>query len=409
MTVGVEDEFRSRLAGEVETWQREKLITPEQAGAILVRYGLRATAARAVRLGPVATFTSIVGAIVLGVGVVFFFAANWEVLPAWFKVLLVFAGTGVAYAAGYWVQFRWGGLPRVGAGLILLGAILFQAGIFLLAQIYHMPVDSPIALLLGTIGILPLAYALGARLVLVLGLVDGLAWLGWELVKRYPDPPEQFAVPLMYLLAGVLVYAGSHLHRLRGDRHRFAPVYQVLGLIAIFLPAYVLSFGDFWEYAQKEDLSELSVPLWFAGTVILAVLAAASPAVARRGDQLPVAEAAVFAFIALAVGLVAYVPEGAGGYALLFNGIYFGLALLAGARGYLEGEARFVNVGIAALALGLLTRYVDVFWDLLPRSAFFLAGGAVLLGVAAGLERLRQRLLSDMGGPAGGATAEASP
>ena len=392
-----EDEFRTRLAVEVEAWRRDSVITAEQADAILARYGLRGGAARAVRLGPVATFLSIVGAIVLGIGVVFFFAANWEVLPAWFKVLMVFAGTGAAYGAGYWIQFRWGGLPRVGAALILLGAILFQAGIFLLEQIYHMPVDNPIALLLGAIGILPLAYALGSRLTLVFGLADALAWLGWELTRRFPDSPEQYAVPLMYLLAGVLVFAGGNLHRLRGDHHRFAPVYEVLGLVVVFLPAFLLGFAEIWDDIDREELSSLDVPFWFAGTVLLAIAAAGSLALGRRRDQIALVEAGVFGVLALIVGLVAYVPEWASGYALVFNFIYFGLALLAGARGYLEGEARFVNVGIAALALGLITRYFDVFWGLLPRSAFFITGGVVLLCVAIGLERLRQRLLAGAG------------
>jgi uncharacterized membrane protein len=100
-----EDGFRGRLAVEVDAWQRERLITAEQGAAILARYQLRPAAARAVRLGPVAMFVSIVGSIAFGVGVVLFFAANWEALPAWSKVLLVFGATGSAYAAGSGCSF----------------------------------------------------------------------------------------------------------------------------------------------------------------------------------------------------------------------------------------------------------------------------------------------------------------
>jgi uncharacterized membrane protein len=394
-TAWTDDEFRGRLAVEVEAWQRDGLITPEQARSILARYELRGAAARAFRLGPVATFISVVGAIVLGTGVVYFFAANWEVLPAWFKVLLVYAGTGASYAAGYWVQFRSRVLPRVGAGLILLGAILFQAGIFLLAQIFNMPVDSPVALLIGAAGILPLAYAVGSRLVLVFGLVDAEIWLGWQLFQWYPDSPESYAVPLMIILFGVLLYCTGHLHQLRRDPHGFVPVYQMLGLLAILAPAYFFTFGAIWEDAQRHDLASLDVPLWLAGAVLLALLGAASLLVHRR-DPFSLAEAAVFALVALIVALVAYVPRWADAYALVFNAVYFGLALLMVVRGYLEGEARFVNLGIPVLALGLITRYIDVFWDLLPRSAFYIIGGLVLLGIAAGLERLRRRLLSEI-------------
>lgn len=401
-----DDDFRGRLAVEVDAWQRDGLITAEQARGILARYELRGAAARAFRLGPVAAFISVIGAIVLGTGVVYFFAANWQVLPAWFKVLLVFASTGAAYAAGYWLQFRSRALPRVGAGLILLGALLFQAGIFLLAQIFNMPVDSPVTLLLGAIGILPLAYAVGSWLVLVLGLADALAWLAWHLLDRFAETPERYALPLMYILAGVLLYAAGSLHRLRRDPHGFVPVYQVVGLLAIVVPAYVLTFGAFWEAAQREDLSTLRVPVWFSAAIVLALLGAASLLVDRR-DAFGVVEAAVFAVIVLIVAVVGYAPHWADSYALVFNAVYFGLALLMVVRGHLEGEARFVNLGIPILAIGLITRYIDVFWDLLPRSAFYIVGGLVLLAIAAGLERLRRRLLAEMGGPPGRLPAEA--
>ncbi|MFN8558919.1 MAG: DUF2157 domain-containing protein [Dehalococcoidia bacterium] len=368
-----------------------------------------APAARAVRLGPVATFISILGAIVLGTGVVFFFASNWQLLPAWFKVALVFVSTAVAYAAGYLLQFRSTVLPRVGAALIFLGALLFQAGIFLLAQIFNMPVNSPIALLLGAAGILPLAYVVGSRVVLALAIVDALAWLGWQLFNRYPEPPQVFAVPLMYILAGIVVYCASHWHRLRAGANSFASVYEMLGLAAMLIPVYALSYGGFWESAQRSDLDQLRVPFWFPATVALALAAAASLMLGRRDDRVVWAEAFAFGAIALCVALVAYVRGWADGYALLFNGVYFGLALLACVRGYLEGEARFVNLGIPAIAIGLVTRYFDTFWDLLPRSAFYIIGGLVLLAVAAGLERLRRRLLSNIGGAGGGMATEARP
>lgn len=387
------DDFRERLGVEVAGWVRDGLISEEQSRAILSRYGLRASTARAVRLGPVATLLSVLGAIVLGTGVVYFFAANWEALPDWFKVALVFTATGLAYTSGYVLRYVWKGLPRVGDALILLGAILFQAGIFLLEQIYNMPVDNPTALLLGAAGIVPLAYALGARLVLVLGLLDGLAWLGWELGDRYPDSPRQFVVPLMLILAGVLVYAAASWHRLRGDGARFAPVYEMLGLFTILVPAYVLSFGDVWDSASRHDLASLHVPVWFVGAVGAAIAASVSTLI-KRDDQAAVrVQAGVLVVVALSAALPAFARDWAGIYPLLFNLVYFGVAMLACVYGYLHGQARFVNAGIPVLALGLITRYFDTFWGLLPHSAFYVTAGVVIIGVAAGLERLRQRLL----------------
>jgi len=149
-------------------------------------------------------------------------------------------------------------------------------------------------------------------------------------------------------------------------------------LLAIALPAYFLSFGGVWKSAEVDHLAALRPPLWFAGVILLTLLGAASLAVipdapsgrriARAPGALAPVEALLMAVITIALALVAYVRQGDGGYALLFNAVFFGLAAFACVRGYLKGEARFVNLGVVLLAFLLLTRYVDTFWGLLPRS-----------------------------------------
>jgi uncharacterized membrane protein len=398
-----EGNFRSRLAVEVSAWLREGLITDDQGRRLRERYALSGDMVRASRLGPLTTFLSILGAIVLGTGVVYFFAANWEVMPAWSKVLLVLGSTAAAYAAGYQLQFRSRAMPRVGAALILLGAILFQAGIFLLEQIYNMPVDSPFALLLGTVGILPVAYAARSRMVLLFGLLDGLAWLGWAVLDGFADGSDEMIAPFLYLLAGVLIYAAGHLHRLRRDPYGFAPVYRVLGLAAVFVPALWLGFGAVWD-SHESEAAVLQAPWWFFAVVLAALAGAVLPALALRRvdvasganpdwDQSALMEAGILGAVVLITGLVGAAPSVGTGYVLLFNVVYFGLAIVACMRGYLAGEAHMVNTGITFLAIGLIVRYFDVFWGLLPASMFYVSAGAVLLCVAAGLERLRHRLL----------------
>jgi uncharacterized membrane protein len=401
-----DEDFVARLAVEVGAWQREGLVSENTAERILARYHAGTGAARAARLGPVTTFLGIIGAVVLGAGVVLFFAANWDVLPAWFKLGLIFVGLALAYGAGAWFRYGRGNLPRLGAGLIFLGALLFQAGIFLLEQIYNMPLDNPAALALGAAGILVLAYAVGLRAVLLVGLLDALAWIGWELLKRYPEFPEQLVAPLAYLLIGALVFAAATLHRVWGDRLRFGAVYEVVGLLTVLAPVYFFTFGFLWEEVQRRPEQVPRAPLWVFGLVAVTLLVLIATALWRR-SRLGWIEAAAFGAVALLAGVVAFAPTLTSAYALLFNVAFFGLALLACVRGYLQGEARFVNTGIPLLALGLVTRYIDVFWELLPRSAFYIVGGIVLLAVAGGLEKLRQRLLrgpvdADAEGGAGG-------
>ena len=70
---------------------------------------------------------SSVGAVVVGLGVVLFVAANWDGMPRPTRVVLLLALVAAAYAAGYVLRERRGTHPHVGEALYLLGGLAFAA------------------------------------------------------------------------------------------------------------------------------------------------------------------------------------------------------------------------------------------------------------------------------------------
>jgi uncharacterized membrane protein len=80
-------------------------------------------------------------------------------------------------------------------------------------------------------------------------------------------------------------------------------------------------------------------------------------------------------------------------YPILFNVLLATLALGAIVVGSLEDEPALVAVGLVAVAVDVLARYFDFFWDFLPRSLGFVGAGVLLLGLAWLLERQRSRLV----------------
>ena len=76
--------------------------------------------------------------------------------------------------------------------------------------------------------------------------------------------------------------------------------------------------------------------------------------------------------------------------------LFAALALGTIVVGYVEDEPALVAVGIVAVGVDVLARYVDVFWDFLPRSIGFVGAGLLLLGLAWLLERQRSRLVGSM-------------
>jgi len=347
---------------------------------------------------------SIVGAIVLAAGVVLLFASQWEELPSWFRTASVFAGMAAAYGAGYALIYRYD-MQRIGSALLLLGVLLYHAGLFLVAQIYNMPVDSPILMLLGAIGAFPLAYLFGSRIIMLLAIIDVTGWVVAEMVTRYPDSPETQSALLVVAALGIALYAVGRLHALRRELAHFSETYVFAGLLVLVSLVYVFTFDEPWSAMIDAGVESYAAPGVAYVAIALALAVVAAEWLLRPRDAESQIDAGTQAAL---LGLAAIVATWPGwtGYAVIFNGVYFAIAAGLVTRGYLRGDERYINVGLVTVAIGLLSRYVDVFWSLLAGSAFFIIGGLLLLGVAFALERMRRGLLRGMtGGESGGEAA----
>ncbi len=85
-----------------------------------------------------------------------------------------------------------------------------------------------------------------------------------------------------------------------------------------------------------------------------------------------------------------YPRSGAALYVLLLTVAALG-QIVIGAR---LKNGLFLGFGVTAMAVNMFTRYHETFWDRLDAGAFFLVGGAVLFGCAAGFEMIVRRARS---------------
>ena len=69
---------------------------------------------------------------------------------------------------------------KAGTAVILLAAVMYGAAIHLVAQAYHIPVNSPNLVVLWFVGVLPLAYVTRSHSVLTLAIVLFLAGIGFR-------------------------------------------------------------------------------------------------------------------------------------------------------------------------------------------------------------------------------------
>jgi uncharacterized membrane protein len=434
------DPFLRRLRAELPQWVQRGWVTPQHSESILEH------AARQARGAPrhIAAF-GLLGALLLGAGVIMFFAANWDALPKLAKLALLAAALAASYAGAGVCRAR--GLAASAHGLLLLGVVLFGASIFLIAQMYHIDAHYPDGVLLWAAGALAAAAlgqsqpALVAALVLALlwsgietfafernphwpflpalvaaaALVYAQRWLaalrvaGWtlliwcaftlvadEFLARPWSAGEPLALLQLYAFAGIALYIVGRAMESSARLAEYAPPVVMTGAIGAAAAWFALSFP---ELHRLGTFGALPSPAWLAATVALLILVAALM-VWRYHDtplgSLPLYRKGAFVWLMLAAalavaGLLAH-GEFPGWAALGYNVLAFAGALWMVLTGVDRGERRIVNLGIACFGALILARYVDTFWSLLDRSYFFMVGGALLLGAGVMLERARRRL-----------------
>ncbi|MBF0344620.1 MAG: DUF2157 domain-containing protein [Nitrospirae bacterium] len=387
--------FTERLAKETQTWVSDGIITAEQKELILNRYE-RAGSESSDRF---ITTISIMGAVLVGVGVILFVASNWDKIPSWGKLFLIYAVLVITYGAGFFLRYEKGNFPKVGGALIFLGSIIFGAGIFLIAQIYNVSSHYPNGMLMWGIGVLPLAYIARLKSILTLTLIDIIVWMTMEAsfhVHGLYNP--NVYVPLLFI-AGATLWEMGLIHRDVKTLRALSAPYTIIGMLTTFFTAYILTFS-------------ISFSMLFSGHTVfyiaifaVFVITQAAGIVVTGWDRERLYERVsltgtlmlVFAFVI--VNALFFKSSHTAvlnrGYLTLGVNVVFAIWIVATIYiGYVRQYQPYVNIGLLFFVLDVVARYFDFFWRLLPRSLFFVIGGMLLLFGGIMLEKRRRRLVS---------------
>ena len=403
--------FVSRLREEVDAWRQDGTVTAEQAQAILARYpdyvpGFEASRRRQ----GLVTGLSILGGILIGLGVITFFAANWDEIPKNVKLASLIIGMALSYGAGYAIWQRSGPTPYA-VSFVLLGCIIYGAGVHLIGQLYHISVDHPNLSLFWFLGVAPLAYVTRSRPVMFLAVVLFLAAVAFRLQDWLEGIDEAEAViagTALYIALGAFLYAAGKAKREFEGWESIGGLFQALGLVTAFAALYMLTFHDLFDGA--DSISGASLGYWAlaygASIVAVAALAWLAWRRAQAGGESPVelAEVGLIAVLLVVAHVAGLVPAGWDPlYPILFNALFALSALGLMASGYLRDHEGRVNLAIAFIAIYVITRYFEYSIDLLDSSMVFIGAGVVLLAGGYLLDRGRRRMLAAMrereGGP----------
>ena len=422
--------FRATLSEELPKWADEGLVTPEVADLLRHRYRLDedggAYAALAVYL---------LGAMLVGGGVISFIAWNWAYLPNEAKLA---GGVGLLLAvqvAGYLLGRVDGRYPWLGQGLIFLGLLLFGANLGLFAQVFGVHdhwrngigawalVGVVLAIAVESIPcavtatVLAFAWAIGQRdatpdlapivaygltaAVVALafrfrsGLIVGLSCIGItllltrEAVAWSVDGHGAYFVPLAVCIAmlGASLFDTWSSTTLRR-----------LGIGGVTLLAYTASFEHFAEelpFANLADYDAFSLAVLAAPAVLVGVIATAVHFTrSQNRRRLRPSDEAVVAVLAGAGAIVVGALTTPVGLWLAAHIALVGLVAVSIRRALQELERGPFWFGVVIGGLVILTRFLEFETGLLFKAAAFTCCGLVVIGIGYAFEIRRREVLS---------------
>jgi predicted anti-sigma-YlaC factor YlaD len=425
------------LLSEIERWTADAIISQEQADRLRQRYTIPLD-------GPpwgLLVFAS-AGALVIGLGVILLFAYNWNAMPKFGKLALVLTAVISVHAGGLVLYRKAGWQRRLGEAFSLLGTMLYGAGIWLVAQIYHIDEHYPNGFLLWALGALALAWILDSIPHALLATVLLSIWGGSE-VFHFHNPNDwalvlvavgllplcwrrQSALLLAFVLAalelllianvldygggarafasslalGVLLVGAARLTAIwRPSFSAGANVMAFFGFGGFFVCSYLLAFhdaaDDLLNWARRPGPRAGLAAFHSWAVFVLAASAWVSIAWQSIVRQVHVAVEEWLLPIALlyAHGLAA-LGMGTSDYALFisltFNVVLLGFSAMWMWRGCSESRLRPTVMGSLLLAAVVLARYFDLFDSLAARGFAFILLGGFFMAEAMYYRRIRR-------------------
>lgn len=369
------------------------------------RYGIEK---KGYKQGDVITALSTLAAILIGVGVILFFASNWEKMPDIIKVILLLITTFSIYYAGFVMRFEKKTYPTAGHALLFLGSVFVGATILLIAQIFNINADSHWLYLLWFVVIAPMGYFFDSKPTVGLNIMIFTYWLGISIIGgSYRGMSSPL---LLYMLFGIALYSIGQIHELTGKWSGFRMVYKGFGIFFILISYFYFSiwptyfFYSYYygnvEFATSEQLL-MGVFAILAVTSVLANLFEKEKLKSTRYEFYVLVSSFVgwiFLFIINTYPILQQNKPVETLLFIIFNLFLLGISIGTISIGYYKSQPEFVNTGIIFFALGVMQVYINHLQGMLPKGLGLIIGGIILFFIASYLEKKRRVLLAAMKG-----------
>ena len=362
---------------------------------------------------------SIIGSVLVGLGIILIVAHNWDDLPRAARTVLAFVPVLLGLSLVAVSVFRNAGNVawREGSALLLASGIL--ASVALISQIYHIHGEMQGYLLFCSVLILPLLYLPGS-IVVTLGFLAMVLWQGVLVRTEHFGGTELPWAMLGLLAASVPAYVmhakahgqsiGFWWHSLfmalavgvgvnlfhsdwelahvtvllaLGSAYTLVPwlfpdpklrtwPWALVGGATVLIILFAFSFRPLWEELLREDHQGAKRDLLSLGLLSIGVAVVFVVAHRRRKlfERWPYPEALALFLLCTGVGLAS--PAWA---AILVNLSLLAVGVVTIRQGILTRSLKRMNLGLLVVSLTILMRFFDTDLSFVLRGLVFIAVG----------------------------------
>jgi len=189
--------FRKDLSFEALDWVNESIITENQASKILSRYNTQLPDSLHSKKGYSILLS--LASFLIGLAILVIIGENWENIPRFTKMFSIISLVLLTNLIGFYFQFK--RKLILSHSFFILASILYGAGIFLIAQIYHIEAHYPNGVLYWAMGVLPFALLLKSKPLLFMTQTLACVWVYLEVeIGYYPFTFFLFIFSFYYFL-----------------------------------------------------------------------------------------------------------------------------------------------------------------------------------------------------------------
>jgi len=399
------------LLKEIDAWEQLSIINGETALILKERY------VRKKNINFLILLFSIIGALLIGAGIILILAKNWYALPFFLRVAIAFLPLIISQAlAVYVLKFKYDSLIWREPAAILVTASVF-ASIAMVGQVFHLSGDFGAYVLTCGLLSLPVIYILNAAAPLLIYYWTILNWaalnISWEnaliLLALFIVGAlfifingRQINARIIYLtwltviagfpaiiIIGIMLKTSLLLILLcyfvlllsvEGLSEQLLLPFKTAGLIGSFITISVLTYENMWKSSYNYIFDIINIGGLIAAAVLLIAALFFAVRIFKR-DKLKFLHVVSLLFVCVIRCIwLAYELDMFGFmFMLVCNIILFLIGVGFIVHGVKNTALLTANIGMAAVCLLIVMRFFDSGMDFLWRGIVFLITGIIFL------------------------------